>query len=88
MFVAGETSNVSQAIKTLKSIEAYKEDVMNAAHQLQQQGLQQGLEQGLEKGRREEDLVIAKRMLVRGTDRAFIKDVTGLSDQDLINLEN
>jgi recombination-promoting nuclease RpnB len=84
MFVAGETANVSQAIKTLKSIEAYKEDVMNAAHQLQQQGLKQGLEQG----RREEDLVIAKRMLNMGADHDFIKKATGLSDQDLIDLEN
>jgi recombination-promoting nuclease RpnB len=53
---------------------------MTLAQQLEQKGLQQG--------RREEDFVIAKRMLARGSDREFIKDVTGLSDQDLLSLED
>jgi hypothetical protein len=41
---------------------------MNAAQQLEQRGL--------EKGRREEDFVIAKRMLDMGADRDFIKKAT------------
>jgi hypothetical protein len=57
--------------------EDYKQEFMDTfAQQLEQ------------KGRKEEDLVIAKRMLARGTDRNFIKDVIGLSDQDLLNLED
>ena len=57
---------------------------MTFAQQLEQKGLQKGLKQG----RREEDLVITKRMLARGTDRGYIKDVIGLSEQDLLSLED
>jgi recombination-promoting nuclease RpnB len=53
---------------------------MTLAQQLEQKGLQQG--------RREEDFVIAKRMLDMGADRDFIKKATQLSDQDLLSLED
>jgi len=49
---------------------------------------QLGREEGLQQGRHEEDLAIAKRMLGMGADRDFIKKATGLSDQDLLNLED
>ncbi|WP_010598984.1 Rpn family recombination-promoting nuclease/putative transposase [Rickettsiella massiliensis] len=61
-----------------------KEVIMTFAQQLEQKGLKKGLEQG----RREEDFVIAKKMLARGADREFIKDVTGLSDKDFLSLED
>lgn len=60
-----------------------KDIIMTFAQQLEQKGLQKGLKQG----RREEDLVIAKRMLNMGVDYNFIKKATHLSDQDLLNLE-
>lgn len=47
---------------------------------------EKGLKQGLEKGERRKALIIAKNMLERKADHGFIKDVTGLSDQDLLNL--
>ncbi len=65
-----------------------KEVIMTFAQQLEQKGLKKGLEQGIEKGRREEDLVIAKRMLNMGIDHEIIKKATGLSDQDLLSLED
>ncbi|WP_050763965.1 hypothetical protein [Rickettsiella grylli] len=49
--------------------------------------LQKGLEQGLEQGRREEDFVIAKKMLAKRINPSLIKEITGLSDQDLLILE-
>ncbi|WP_083827772.1 transposase [Rickettsiella massiliensis] len=57
---------------------------MTFAQQLEQKGLKKGLEQG----RREEDFVIAKRMLDMGIDHEIIKKATGLSDQDLLSLED
>lgn len=57
---------------------------MTFAQQLEQKGLKKGLEQG----RREEDLVIAKRMLNMGIDHEIIKKATCLSDQDLLSLED
>ncbi|WP_010597595.1 hypothetical protein [Rickettsiella massiliensis] len=57
---------------------------MTFAQQLKQEGLQQGLQQG----KREEDFVIAKRMLNMGIDHEIIKKATQLSDQDLLSLED
>jgi predicted transposase/invertase (TIGR01784 family) len=64
--------------------EPARKTIMTFAQQLKQEALQQGLQQG----RREEDLVIAKRMLNMGADRDFIKKATQLSDQDLLSLED
>ena len=55
---------------------------------IEQLGREEGLQQGLQQGRKEEDLVIAKRMLGMGADRDFIKKATQLSDQDLLSLED
>lgn len=52
---------------------------MTFAQQLRQEGLQQG--------RREEDFIIAKKMLARGYEHNAIKDLLELSDQDLLCLE-
>jgi hypothetical protein len=47
-----------------------------------------GHDQDLQQGRREEDFVIAKRMLAKRLKHNLIKEITGLSDQDLISLED
>jgi predicted transposase/invertase (TIGR01784 family) len=86
-FREADTYDVKKLLERLQNIRIYEEDIMSVAQKIEQQGLQRGLEQGLQQGRREEDLVIAKRMLSRGTDRGYIKDVIGLSDQDLLSLE-
>ncbi len=49
---------------------------------------QQLKQEGLEQGRREEDFVIAKEMLDKRFNPAVIKELTGLSDQDLLALED
>ncbi|MES2997889.1 MAG: Rpn family recombination-promoting nuclease/putative transposase [Pseudomonadota bacterium] len=75
---------VDQLVQTLvTAFPGEKDTIMTFAQQLEQKGLQKGLKQG----RREEDLVIAKRMLNMGVDYNFIKKATHLSDQDLLNLE-
>lgn len=48
-----------------------------------EEGREEGLEKGLERGREE----VARRMLARQTDRAFILEVTGLSEEELAALE-
>lgn len=42
---------------------------------------------GREEGREEKSLEVARRMLARGSDRAFILEVTDLSEKDLAGLE-
>lgn len=88
MLLKGETANVDSVIEKLKTIEDYEEDVMNAAQQLKQQGLQQGLQQGREEGEHRKAIAIAKSMLAKRLNSGLIKEITGLSDQDLLNLED
>jgi predicted transposase/invertase (TIGR01784 family) len=52
-----------------------KENIMTFAQQLEQRGFQKG------------QWVIAKNMLAKGLDSELIKEVTDLSDQDLLSLE-
>jgi predicted transposase/invertase (TIGR01784 family) len=68
----------------------YKESAMTIAEQLENKGFQKGIhagiEQGIEKGEHEAKLAIAKNMLAKNSDINFVKEVTGLSDQDLAKL--
>ncbi|WP_275113646.1 Rpn family recombination-promoting nuclease/putative transposase [Rickettsiella grylli] len=79
MLVKGETANVNQVIEKLKTIEDYEEDIMNAAQQLKQQGRQEG--------EYRKAINIAKKMLAKRINLPLIKEITGLSDQDLLTLE-
>ncbi len=48
---------------------------------------EKGLKKGLQQGEQRKALTIAKNMLEKKADHGFIKDVTGLSKKDLLNLE-
>lgn len=52
-----------------------------------QEGRQQGRQQGLQQGRHEGQLSLAKKMLNKGIDLEFIKNITGFSEQELIELD-
>ena len=47
-----------------------------------------GLEQGLERGRKAREIEIARSMLARGVDVALIVEVTGLSPEEIAELNN
>jgi len=81
--IQGDTPDVNKVIETLKTIENYREDVMNAAQQLKQQGLQQGLQQG-----RQEILALVRNLLKQNVPLATIKSASGLSEQELLELED
>lgn len=51
-----------------------------------QQGIQQGIHAGMQQGEHEKAIAIAKNMLLKGATIDFVKEVTGLSDQDLAKL--
>ena len=85
----GESKNFEQFYSTLAdNLPNYREDIMTLAQQLEQKGLEQGRKEGREEGRREEDFVIAKKMLAKRINPSLIKEITGLSDQDLLTLED
>jgi recombination-promoting nuclease RpnB len=72
-----------QLIEKLQNIRTYEEETMSIAEKIEQLGLEKGLQQGREESR----LNIAKNMLTKRFNFALIKEITGLSDQDLLNLE-
>lgn len=67
----GDTSDVEKVIDTLKTIEKYREDVMNAAQQLKQQGFQNGVKS------------VEKSMRSKGLDQETIDEILKLSKKEL-----
>ncbi|WP_010597587.1 RpnC/YadD family protein [Rickettsiella massiliensis] len=65
-----------------------KEKNMSYVTSFERLSREEGLQQGLQQGRREEDFIIAKKMLSKRLDPELIKEITGLSDQDLLSLED
>jgi len=51
-------------------------------------GREQGLEQGREEGREEEKLIIAKNLLEKGSTPEFVREITGLSLDEIKRLKN
>lgn len=63
-------------------IEQGKEQALSIASRLKEDAYKQGMHMGIE----QRSIAIAKNMLVKGVDVKFIKEVTGLNDQDILKL--
>jgi recombination-promoting nuclease RpnB len=57
--------------------------IMTAAQQLQQRGMQQGRQEGMQT----EKLHIAKNMLAKGLAIHLIRELAGVSEEDLMRLQ-
>ncbi|WP_342219451.1 Rpn family recombination-promoting nuclease/putative transposase [Rickettsiella endosymbiont of Miltochrista miniata] len=88
IFRETEAYDVNKLLEKLQTIRIYEADIMSIAQKIEQLGLQKGLQQGREEGRHEEAMSVAKNMLAKRFNVALIKELTGLSDQDLLSLEN
>ncbi|WP_342220778.1 Rpn family recombination-promoting nuclease/putative transposase [Rickettsiella endosymbiont of Miltochrista miniata] len=71
-----------------------REVIMTFAEQLRQEGRQEAIQEGSvfaqqlkQEGRQEEGIMIAKKMLAKGLDITFIKELTNISEQALADLE-
>lgn len=53
-----------------------------------EQGIEKGLEQGIVEGKRENSIEIAKKMLDKNMDLTFISEMTGLSIEDIQNINS
>jgi len=53
----------------------------------QQQGIQLGVQQGIQQGLHQKSIHIAKNMLAKGSDLAFIEEVTGVTMETLALLQ-
>ena len=47
------------------------------------EGMEKGMKEGMEKGMSQRSLEIAKKMLTKGMDEAFIMDMTGLTAEEI-----
>lgn len=62
-------------------------DMMTTAEQLKQSSFKQGIEQGIERGALEKAKETAKNMLAKGYDINNIKELTGLTQSLISELE-
>ena len=51
-----------------------------------EQGLEQGMEKGLEQGMEKASMQIARNLLVKGSTPEFVKEITGLSFEEISKL--
>lgn len=59
------------------------EKMMTLAEQLIEEGMIKGIQEGVQKGKFEGKLEVAKRLLIEGTEIAFIAKITGISLEKL-----
>ena len=71
-----------------------REVIMTFAEQLKEEGRQEGLilaqqlkQEGRQEGRQEQEIMIAKKMLAKGLDSAFIKEFIDISEKEWADLE-
>lgn len=97
----GETSNAEAFVRQLaQRVPQHEDDLMTIAQQLEQKGIDKGIEQGIEKGIqlgrqaghsegvREATIKIARNMLQNGIDHQTIIKMTGLSAEELAQMQH
>ena len=98
---AGESADHEAFVRELaQRVPQHGDALMTIAQQLEQKGIeigraegielgeQRGMEKGRSEGKREATLEIARVMLQRGLERKTIMEMTGLSSDDLANIQH
>ena len=93
MVQAGETQDVQTLLSTLaQRVPKHGEKLMTMAEALKligrNEGLQQGIQQGIQEGQRAARLEIARQMVRKGLDSSTILEMTGLSKDELQQLQH
>lgn len=76
-----------QYIKSLESMGDYDNIINTAAEDAEKRGYARGLAQGEAKGRKEERLVIARKMKSQGMSPTEIASLVGLTEEQVVALE-
>ncbi|MFT4272410.1 MAG: Rpn family recombination-promoting nuclease/putative transposase [Pantoea sp.] len=80
----GETSDAEAFVRNLaQRVPQHEDELMTIAQQLEQKGLEKGRVEGREAGRQEGKLEVARNLLLRGMPHESVKELTGLTDEDL-----
>jgi predicted transposase/invertase (TIGR01784 family) len=93
----GETSDAEAFVRELaQRVPQHGDALMTIAQQLEQKGIEKGIQQGIQlgeqrgivKGEREATLKIARTMLQNGIDRNTVMKMTGLTEDDLAQIQH
>lgn len=93
----GETADAEKFVRELaQKVPQHEDELMTIARQLEEKGIEKGRLEGIrigeEKGRAEGEqqskLDIARRLLKQGMSPASVKEVTGLTDHDLLHIRH
>lgn len=89
----GETCDAEAFVRELAlRVPQHEDELMTIAQQLEQKGIKKGIQlgeqRGIEKGEREATLKIARVMLQNGLDRLSVMKMTGLSEDELAQLQH
>ncbi|MBC3250374.1 Rpn family recombination-promoting nuclease/putative transposase [Serratia fonticola] len=89
---AGSTTKPERLLRELaRRAPQHEEELMTIAEYLEQKGFDKGIEKGIEEGRkegREAILKIALSMLAKGFDHAMVIQLTGLSEEELVQIRH
>ena len=64
-----------------------KNSIDTAKREGKEEGLAEGMEKGIEKGMNQRSLEIARKMLAKGMDVATVMEITGLAENQLLQLK-
>ncbi len=78
---------IRQKIREYAAAKGYEEGVQNGVKQGIKQGIEQGVEKGIEEGMLAKQSEIVKNMLLRGIDIKVIKDVTRMSEEEIMKID-
>jgi len=67
--------------------EARREGLQQGLQEGLEQGLEQGLQEGLEQGKKEKQIEIAEKMLIKQISIEQIVEITGLTEKEIYNLK-
>ncbi|XGI80477.1 hypothetical protein ACED16_01420 [Enterobacter hormaechei] len=62
--------------------------MMKIAQQLEQKGIEKGRLEGLQEGRQEGKMEVARNLLQKGIPLESVRELTGLSDDDLAKIHH
>jgi predicted transposase/invertase (TIGR01784 family) len=85
VLVKGEVSSKDKLLDIfIEALPGDEEKIMTGAEWLRQEGMQQGMQQGMQAGVRQAKVDHAKSMIQLGLEASLITQVTGLSEEELL----
>lgn len=86
---AGEADDAEAFVRNLaQRVPEHEDELMTIAQQLEQKGLEKGRMEGRQEGRQEGKMEVARNLLAKGIPLESVRELTGLSDDDLAKIRH